>query len=146
MKELDLPIQALVDSAVLPSYANPGDAGLDLVSVEDASIEPGKRSCVRCGIAMAIPDGYCALVLPRSGLAAKHGITVLNSPGLIDSGYRGEICVVLMNTDDVMPFEVRAGMRIAQLMLVEVPKVNLVETDRLDITSRGDSGFGSSGI
>lgn len=146
MLNLKLPIQKLDSNARIPRSAHEGDAGMDLVSVEDVYIEAGMRAMIRCGFAVAIPDGYCGLVIPRSGLAAKHGITVLNSPGLIDSGYRGEICVVLLNTDTQNPFHIEAGMRIAQLMIMPVPNVSFKEVDQLDITSRNDGGFGSSGV
>lgn len=143
---LTLPIQILSESAMVPRYAHEDDAGVDLVASCALDIDPGDRAMVHCGFATAIPDGYCGLVLPRSGLAAKHGITVLNSPGLIDSGYRGEICVVLLNTDKQQVFHIESGMRIAQLMIVKVPKVHFDEVDQLDITSRNDGAFGSSGI
>lgn len=146
MDGLSISISLTDGSAKVPGYAHPGDAGLDLVSVEDVLIEPGRRAIVRCGFSIAIPDGFCGLVLPRSGLAARNGITVLNSPGLIDSGYRGEICVVLLNTDEQQSFQVETGMRIAQLMIIAVPEVDLVVKDQLDITSRNEGGFGSSGL
>lgn len=146
MLPVELPMRKLDPDASELCYAHDGDAGLDLVSVEDLVIEPGQRAMVHCGIAIAIPDGHCGLVIPRSGLAAKHGVTVLNSPGLIDSGYRGEICVVLLNTDGQHPFTIERGMRIAQLMILEIPEVAVKEVSQLDITSRNAGGFGSSGI
>lgn len=143
---MDIRLKKLDESVELPRYAKAGDAGADLRSVECLTIEPGCRAIVRCGFAMEIPEGFCGLVIPRSGLAAKHGITVLNSPGLIDSGYRGEICVVLLNTDQTIPFEVSKGDRIAQIVISEAKPFTFVEACDLDETSRGASGFGSSGI
>ena len=126
-------------------YAHDGDAGFDLRASHDAVIEPLSRVTVRCGFALAIPEGYGGLVIPRSGLASRHGITVLNAPGLVDSGYRGEIMVVLHNTDAAEPFHVTTGDRIAQMSIVAMPQVSLVESDALDETHRGSGGFGSSG-
>lgn len=145
MGSLDIALRMLDPNAVPPRYAHEGDAGLDLVSVDDTVIEPGCRAMIHCGFAIAIPEGFCGLVIPRSGLAANHGITVLNSPGLIDSGYRGEICVVLLNTDKESPFVIERGMRIAQLVIAQIPQVGLREVSQLDITSRNEGGFGSSG-
>ena len=139
-------VKKLVPEANLPAYAKHGDAGADLRAIEDVSIEPGCRALVRCGFSIQIPDGFCGLVIPRSGLAAKHGITVLNSPGLIDSGYRGEICVILLNTDKDDSFDVSKGDRIAQLTIMEAPSIEFVSSESLDETQRGDSGFGSSGV
>lgn len=128
-----------------PRQAHPGDAGFDLVAAEDVTLRPGSRAIVPTGLAVAIPDGFAGLVLPRSGHAARHGVGVVNSPGLIDSGYRGEIRVILVNHgSDTVDF-VR-GDRIAQLMITPVPTVDLVEVDELDDTSRGAGGFGSSGV
>lgn len=146
MDEMRLSIRRISDKANIPAYAHAGDAGLDLVSVDSLLIDPGERALVHCGFSMALPEGYCGLVLPRSGLAAKHGITVLNAPGLIDAGYRGEICVVLLNTDKQQSFKIEPGMRIAQLMIMEAPPVVFDEVEQLDITSRNEGGFGSSGI
>ncbi len=129
-----------------PAYAHPGDAALDLRSVEDGSIAPFERAVVSCGFVLAIPEGHAGLVIPRSGLAAKHGISVVNGPGLVDSGYRGEIKVVLVNLDPQEPFHFAPGDRIAQMMIVAVPSVTLHNTDQLPESERGESGFGSSGL
>jgi len=129
----------------LPRHAYPGDAGLDLSACDRVVLEPGERALVGTGLAVAIPEGYAGFVQPRSGLAARHGITVVNSPGLIDSGYRGEIKVVLLNTDLAEPFPVEVGDRIAQLVIVPVPAVEVVVVDELEETVRGVGGFGSSG-
>jgi dUTP pyrophosphatase len=141
----ELPVRRLHEGAVLPSRAYAGDAGIDLVAAEDAALEPGARVTVGTGIAVAIPDGHAGLVLPRSGLASKHGIGVLNAPGLIDSGYRGEVRVVLYNPGRET-FRVAPGMRIAQLVLVAVEDVRLVEVDELPESERGERGFGSSRV
>jgi dUTP pyrophosphatase len=141
---IELPIQRLREDAVLPAQAYDGDAGLDLAAAETVELAPGERAVVGTGLAVAIPVGYAGFVQPRSGLAARHGISVVNSPGLIDSGYRGEIRVVLLNTDRVEPFSVEAGMRIAQLVVVPVPAVAVLETDELPGSERGVRGFGSS--
>ncbi len=143
---LPLPIQMFDFSNELPSYAHEGDAGLDLRATEALTLEPLERALVSCGFALAIPQGYAGLVIPRSGLAARHGITVVNAPGLIDSGYRGEVKVILMNLDPKEPFEVHVGDRIAQLMIVAAPAVVPVAVESLDDTQRGTGGFGSSGI
>ena len=130
----------------LPAYARAGDAGVDLVAREDVTLAPaGGRALVATGIAIALPDGYAGLVQPRSGLAFKHGVTVLNTPGLIDSGYRGELKVCLINHDPTEPFVVTRGERIAQLVVQAVENVNFVEVDSLDESERGEKGFGSSG-
>ncbi|MCI9128791.1 MAG: dUTP diphosphatase [Eggerthellaceae bacterium] len=134
------------DPSLIPAYSREGDAGMDLKAAADACIEPGQRAVVPCGIKVAIPDGFAGLVIPRSGLAAKHGITVLNAPGLIDSNYRGEICAILMNTDANSAFSIRKGDRIAQLLVIPYPKVSWAEAKQLEPTFRGESGFGSSGI
>jgi dUTP diphosphatase len=131
--------------AVAPSRAHPGDAGLDLHSAEAAVVGPGERASVGTGVALAIPDGWAGLVLPRSGLAARHGIALVNAPGLIDPGYRGEVRVLLLNTDPEQPFEVTPGDRIAQLTLVRFEAPELEEVEELDLTARGSGGFGSSG-
>jgi dUTP pyrophosphatase len=130
--------------AVVPTQAYEGDAGLDLAACEEVVLEPGERATVPTGIAVEIPEGYAGLVLPRSGLAARHGIGVVNSPGLIDSGYRGEVRVVLLNTDRREAFTVARGMRIAQLVVAPVASVRLVEVAELTASTRGDRGFGSS--
>ncbi len=141
---IELAITRLHADAVIPERAYAGDAGLDLAALERAVLAPGNRVTVRTGFAVAIPEGYAGFVQPRSGLAARHGITVLNSPGLIDSGYRGELRVVLLNTDPNESFTVEAGMRIAQLVLLRVPEVELLEVDELPASERGARGFGSS--
>jgi dUTP pyrophosphatase len=128
-----------------PSRAHPGDAGFDLHAAETALLGPGERASVGTGVAVAIPDGYAGLVLPRSGLAMRHGIALVNAPGLIDPGYRGEVRVLLLNTDREQPFEVSPGDRIAQLTLVRFEAPELEPADELDATARGDGGFGSSG-
>lgn len=135
----------LSEGALEPSRAHDGDAGYDLYAVEAATIAPGERASVGTGIAVAIPDGWAGLVLPRSGLAARHGITLPNAPGLIDSGYRGEVRVLLLNTDGREAFEVAPGDRIAQLLLVRHETPELTEVESLDETARGAGGFGSSG-
>ena len=142
----ELLVARLRDDAVLPAQAYDGDAGLDLAACERAELEPGERAVVGTGIAVAIPDGYAGLVLPRSGLAARHGLTIVNAPGLIDSGYRGELKVILLNTDAREPFVVEPGMRIAQLVLVEAASVHLVVVEELPASERGAAGFGSSGV
>ena len=132
-------------SARLPVRAHPGDAGLDLHAVEDVVLKAGERASVGTGIAVAIPDGYAGFVVPRSGLAAKNGIGVVNAPGLIDSGYRGEIRVLLINLDPSEPFELARGERIAQLVIQRVEEATLREVDRLPESARGEGGFGSTG-
>jgi dUTP pyrophosphatase len=141
---IDVAVRRLRADAVLPSQAYDGDAGLDLTACEEARLEPGERAVVSTGIAVDIPEGYAGFVQPRSGLAARHGLGVVNSPGLIDSGYRGEIRVVLLNTDPREPFTVEPGMRIAQLVIAPVASVRLVEVEELQTTERGSRGFGSS--
>ncbi len=141
----ELSVRRLRDDAVLPERAYPGDAGLDLVSCERHDIGPGERAVVGTGLAVAIPDGHAGLVVPRSGLAARHGIGIANAPGLIDSGYRGEVRVVLVNTDRSESFRVEPGMRVAQLVLVPVALAEPVDVDVLPETERGVAGFGSSG-
>jgi len=141
----ELAVQRLRDEAVVPERAYPGDAGLDLVSCERLVIAPGERAVVGTGIAVAIPDGHAGLVLPRSGLAARHGIGIVNAPGLVDSGYRGEVRVVLVNHDLAESFTVEPGMRIAQLVVVPVAAAAPVDVEELPETQRGVAGFGSSG-
>ncbi|MCA1682860.1 MAG: dUTP diphosphatase [Actinobacteria bacterium] len=143
---IELPIRRLRDEAVVPARAYAGDAGLDLIACEHATIEPGGRAVIGTGLAVAIPDGFAGFVHPRSGLAANHGISVLNAPGLIDSGYRGEIKVILLNTDTESRFTVEPGMRIAQLVVVGVPGSSVVEVDELPESERGQRGHGSSGL
>jgi dUTP pyrophosphatase len=141
---IDIAVRRLRDDAVLPVQAYPGDAGLDLAACESVVLGPGQRAVVPTGIAVDIPEGHAGFVQPRSGLAARHGIAVVNSPGLIDSGYRGEIRVVLLNTDRAEPFAVEVGMRIAQLVVAPVASVRLVEVAELAVSDRGARGFGSS--
>jgi dUTP pyrophosphatase len=141
---IELPIRRLRDDAVVPERAYAGDAGLDLASCERVELRPGERATVGTGLAIAIPDGYAGFVQPRSGLAARHGLTIVNTPGLVDSGYRGELRVVLLNTDESEPFVVEPGMRIAQLVVLQVPGIDPVEVDELPESERGVRGFGSS--
>lgn len=142
---IEVPVTRLREDAALPQGAYPGDAGLDLVACEAIEIGPGERAVVPTGIAVAIPEGFAGLVVPRSGLALRHGISIVNTPGLIDSGYRGELRVIALNTDREHAFTVDAGMRIAQLVVMPAPGVELVETDLLPDAARGTAGFGSSG-
>jgi dUTP pyrophosphatase len=141
----ELAVRRLREDAIVPERAYPGDAGLDLVSCERTVIGPGERAVVGTGIAVAIPDGHAGLVVPRSGLAARHGIGIVNAPGLVDSGYRGEVRVVLVNHDLAESFTVEPGMRIAQLVLVPFSAAEPVDVDELPETERGTAGFGSSG-
>jgi len=140
----ELPFKRLDAGATLPERAYDGDAGLDLAAAERVELAPGARAVVGTGLAVAIPDGHAGFVQPRSGLAAKHGIAVVNSPGLVDSGYRGELKVVLLNTDREETFVVEPGMRIAQLVVVPVATPRPVDVDVLPETERGERGFGSS--
>jgi dUTP pyrophosphatase len=142
---IEIAVTRLREDAVLPTRAYAGDAGLDLVACERLELAPGARALVGTGIAVAIPDGHAGLVTPRSGLAAEHGITIVNTPGLVDSGYRGELRVILHNSDSRESFVVEPGMRIAQLVLVAVPDATLNEVDALPDSERGEGGFGSSG-
>jgi dUTP pyrophosphatase len=142
---IELPIQRLRDDAVVPERAYEGDAGLDLAACERVELGPGERAVVGTGLAVAIPDGYAGFVQPRSGLADRNGISIVNSPGLIDPGYRGELKVILLNTDRSHPFVVERGMRIAQLVVLPVAELELVELDELPATERGVRGHGSSG-
>jgi dUTP pyrophosphatase len=141
---IQVAVRRVRDDAVLPARAYDGDAGFDLAACESVTLGPGERATVSTGIAVGIPSGYAGFVQPRSGLASRHGIGVVNSPGLIDSGYRGEIRVVLLNTDRTTPFTVEPGMRIAQLVIVAVPAVQVVEAEELALSERGERGFGSS--
>ena len=140
----ELPVRRLRDDAVVPTQAYAGDAGLDLAACERVELGPGERAVVPTGLAVAVPEGYAGFVQPRSGLAAEHGLTILNTPGLIDSGYRGELRVVIHNTDRSAPFVVEPGMRIAQLVVLPVASVDLVEVEELPQSERGVRGFGSS--
>jgi dUTP diphosphatase len=141
---IEVAVRRLRADAVLPRQAYEGDAGLDLAACERVELEAGARAVVPTGIAVEIPEGYAGFVQPRSGLAARHGIGIVNAPGLIDSGYRGEIRVVLLNTDASEPFTVEHGMRIAQLVIAPVSSVRLIEVDELATSDRGARGFGSS--
>jgi dUTP pyrophosphatase len=141
---IELPVRRLRPDAALPARAYAGDAGFDLTACERVELPPGKRAAVPTGLAVAIPEGYAGFVQPRSGLAARNGLTIVNTPGLIDAGYRGELVVILLNTDREVPFVVEPGMRIAQLVVLPVPEVELVETDDLPESERGVRGFGSS--
>ncbi|HMG34162.1 MAG TPA: dUTP diphosphatase [Blastocatellia bacterium] len=142
---IELKIKMLDPDLTTPSYQHPGDAGLDLPSRIDLVLGPGERAMVPTGVAVAIPEGYCGFVLIRSGLAARHGIACVNSPGLIDSGYRGELTVIALNTDRREPFRIKRGERIAQLVIQRVEQVMAFQVEQLDDTSRGDGGFGSTG-
>ncbi len=141
IESVDVPIIA----AQVPVYAHPGDAGADLVAAEAARLEPGQRALVGTGVRIALPDGYVAFVVPRSGLAARHGITIVNSPGTVDAGYRGEIKVSLLNTDATEAYDVAAGDRIAQLIVMPVPRTTFIPVDALPDSTRGEGGFGSTG-
>lgn len=141
---IELPITRVRADAVLPRRAYPGDAGLDLASCERVELGPGERALVPTGVAVAIPEGHAGYVQARSGLAARHGIAIVNAPGLVDSGYRGELRVILLNTDRAEPFVVEPGMRIAQLVVLRLPQLELVEVDELPEAERGVRGFGSS--
>ena len=142
----ELLVRRLHPDAQMPAGAYEGDAGLDLASVEEAVLGPGERRTVATGLAVAIPDGHAGFVQPRSGLASRHGITVVNSPGLIDAGYRGELKVVLLNTDPAEPFHIRPGDRIAQLVVLALPQVTVTEADDLPPSQRAERGFGSSTV
>ena len=141
---IELQFRRLRDDAVVPVRAYDGDAGLDLAACERVELGPGERALVGTGLAVAIPEGHAGFVQPRSGLAAKNGVTIVNTPGLVDSGYRGELKVILLNTDEREPFVVEPGMRIAQLVVLELPDVDPVEVDELPASERGVRGFGSS--
>jgi dUTP pyrophosphatase len=142
---MDLPFLRLDPEAVLPERAHPGDAGLDLRSTVDVEVGPGERAMVPTGLAVAIPDGYAGLVLPRSGLASRHGLTMANAPGLIDAGYRGEVICAVVNLDRSEPVRIAEGDRIAQLVIVAVPDVTPTFVDELPRSTRGEEGFGSTG-
>ena len=141
----ELPVLRLDPGLPLPAYAHPGDAGADLRAAADVVLPPGGRATVGTGIAIAVPDGYAAFVHPRSGLAARHGITLVNAPGTVDAGYRGEVRVVLLNTDPSEPFAVHRGDRIAQLVVQPVTRVSFLDAAELPPTPRGEGGFGSTG-
>ena len=146
MADIQLRIKSLDKDLELPVYAKPGDAGLDLRSAIDADIEPGCRKLIPTGIALGIPAGFAGFIQPRSGLALKQGMTIVNTPGLIDSGYRGEIGVVALNTDLKETIHIKRGDRVAQLVIQAVPVVEVVEVQELDLTERSETGFGSSGL
>ena len=138
-------VEVLFRGSAVPGYAHPGDAGADLVSTDDLVLEPGQRATVGTGAAIALPDGFVAFVVPRSGLAAKHGITIVNSPGTVDAGYRGEIRVTLLNTDTRESYAISAGDRIAQLIVMPVSRARFIPVERLPGSDRGEGGFGSTG-
>jgi dUTP pyrophosphatase len=139
-------VEVLITASVLPTYSHPGDAGADLHAAEALVLAPGERALVGTGVAIALPDGYAAFVVPRSGLAAKHGITVVNAPGTVDAGYRGEIKVCLLNTDRTASFTIEVGDRIAQLIVAPVVRAQFIPVQRLPGSLRGDGGFGSTGV
>lgn len=143
--DVEVPIKRLDKGLPLPAYAYQGDAGLDLFSTVSVQINPQERIVIPTGIAIAIPEGFAGFVLPRSGLAARQGLTLVNAPGLIDAHYRGELKIIALNTDGSSVIQISRGDRIAQLVIQRVPKVALVEMDELDDTDRGTRGFGSSG-
>jgi dUTP pyrophosphatase len=142
----ELRVMRLRDDAVLPSRAHSGDAGFDLSACEEVTIGVGERAAVGTGIAVEIPDGHAGLVVPRSGLALRHGLSMVNAPGVIDAGYRGEVRLLLLNTDKESPFTIERGMRVGQLLVVPVADVDVVETREVTTTDRGAGGFGSSGV
>lgn len=146
MERISIPLQQLDPELPVPAYAYPGDAGVDLRATCDDVLQPFERKLVPCGIAVAIPRGYAGFVLPRSGLAIKHGVSLVNAPGLIDSDYRGEIQAVMINLDPQTPFEVKRGDRIAQLVIMRVPDASFDVSEELPATTRGTGGFGSSGV
>lgn len=146
MKSISVPLKRLDPSVELPSYAYEGDAGLDLRSNIDIDLAPFERALIPTGLAIAIPDGFAGFVQPRSGLAIKRGFSIVNTPGLIDAHYRGELMIIGINLDSRESIHIARGERIAQLVIQEVPTVNLVEVEELDETDRGSGGFGSSGV
>ncbi|MDP3209889.1 MAG: dUTP diphosphatase [Rhodoglobus sp.] len=139
-------VEVLISSSSVPRYAHPGDAGADLMAAESVTLAPGARATVPTGVSIALPAGYVGFVVPRSGLAARHGITIVNSPGTVDAGYRGEILVTILNTDAEHPFEVQTGDRIAQLIVMPVSRARFIPVQRLPGSHRGESGFGSTGL
>lgn len=146
MSLLQLPITKLDERAVIPECAYEGDAGIDLRSLVDITLQPFERALVPTGLAVAIPNGYAGFVLPRSGSAIKQGLSLVNAPGLIDSGYRGELCCICINLDAQQPIDIKAGDRVAQLVVMGVESLDLLVVDKLDETQRGTGGFGSSGV
>lgn len=139
-------IEVLISAESIPTVSHPGDAGADLMSTEALTLPPGQRATVGTGVSIALPDGFVAFVVPRSGLAAKHGITVVNSPGTVDAGYRGEIKVTLLNTDARNAFDIAVGDRIAQMIVMPFARARFIEVDALPDSERGEGGFGSTGI
>lgn len=139
-------VEVLLQADYEPQYAHPGDAGADLVSTDTLVLAPGQRATVGTGVSIALPDGYVCFVVPRSGLAFKHGITIVNAPGTVDAGYRGEIKVSLLNTDAENSFEIKAGDRIAQAIIMPVSKARFIKVDELPGSDRGEGGFGSTGV
>lgn len=139
-------VEVLITASSIPNYAHPGDAGADLQAGEALVLAPGARAQVGTGVSIALPDGFAAFVVPRSGLATKHGITIVNSPGTVDAGYRGEIKVTLLNTDLTEPYSIAIGDRIAQLIVTPVFRATFVPVDRLPGSQRGEGGFGSTGL
>ena len=138
-------VEVLIKAEHIPNYAHPGDAGADLKSSEALTVQPGERYTVSTGVSLALPDGYAAFIVPRSGLASKHGITIVNSPGTVDAGYRGEIRVTVLNTDSRVPYDIAIGDRIAQLIIMPITRAIFVPVDRLPGSDRGEQGFGSTG-
>jgi dUTP pyrophosphatase len=138
-------VEVLIQAKHVPGYAHAGDAGADLISTEAITLAPGERRLVGTGVSIALPDGFAAFVVPRSGLAAKHGITIVNSPGTVDAGYRGEIKVALLNTDTSVPYDIGVGDRIAQLIVMPVARAMFIPVDALPGSDRGEGGFGSTG-
>jgi dUTP pyrophosphatase len=138
-------VEVLITASVVPGYAHPGDAGADLHAADAVVLGPGERALVGTGVSIALPDGYAAFVVPRSGLATKHGITIVNSPGTVDAGYRGEIKVTVLNTDLNESYSIAVGDRIAQLVITPVVRAEFVQVDRLPGSQRGEGGFGSTG-
>lgn len=143
---MDLPVLRIDPDLPIPRYAHDGDAGMDLVAAEDVALAPLQRALIPTGIAVAIPDGYAGFVQPRSGLAIRHGLSLVNTPGLIDSHYRGEIKVIAINLDPVHPIEIRRGDKIAQLVIQPVARAVPIDVPSLDVTARGEGGFGSTGV
>ena len=143
--DLEILVRRLDPGLPLPSYAHPGDAGADLLTTVDVTLAPGERAMVPTGIAIALPEGFVALVHPRSGLAARHGLSIVNTPGTVDAGYRGEIKVMLFNLDPREPIELRRGDRIAQLVIQRVERAAFSEVEELPDSVRGDGGYGSTG-
>ena len=138
-------VDVLIASGETPAYAHPGDAGADLTAAESVVLGPGERATVGTGVSIALPDGYVGFVVPRSGLAMRHGLTIVNSPGTVDAGYRGEIRITLLNTDASEPFAIEVGDRIAQLIVMPVSRARFVRVERLPGSHRGEAGFGSTG-